>query len=57
MSRLPPPTEKEFVTRLQRGDVTFPPLSLRWEAPKVLEIDAVVRVSWQKNSSQVRRRV
>jgi hypothetical protein len=38
------------VTRLQRGDVTFPPLSLRWEAPKVQEIDAVVRVSWQRNS-------
>jgi hypothetical protein len=50
MSRLPPPTEKEFVTRLRRGDVTFPPLRLRWEDPKDRAIDAVVRVSWQKNS-------
>lgn len=50
MSRLPPPTEEEFVSRLQRGDVDFPPLRLRWEAPKVREIDALVRVSWQKNS-------
>ena len=50
MSRLPPPAEKEFVTRLRRGDVTFPPLRLRWEDPKDRAIDAIVRVSWQKNS-------
>lgn len=50
MTRLPPPTEKEFVARLRRGDVNFPPLRLRWEAPKVREIDALVRVSWRKNS-------
>ena len=36
--------------RLCRGELAFEPLSLRWEAPKVPEIDAVVRVSWQRNS-------
>ncbi len=50
MSRLPPPTEKEFVTLLRKGDVDFPPLQLRWEAPKAREIDAIVRMSWRRSS-------
>jgi hypothetical protein len=50
MSRLPPPTEKEFVARLRRGAVEFPPLSLTWEKANAKEIDAVVRMAWQKKT-------
>ena len=52
MSRLPIPTEEELVTRLRRGDVVFPPLRLVGGESKAREIDAIVRMSWQKKSFQ-----
>jgi hypothetical protein len=50
MSRLPLPTEKELVTRLRRGEVVFPPLSLTWEESKAKDVDGVVHLAWQKKS-------
>lgn len=50
MSRLPPPTKEEFIARLRRGEVGFPPLSLTWEKTDTKEIDAVIRMAWQKKT-------
>jgi hypothetical protein len=50
MSRLPLPTEEELVTRLCKGEVIFPPLSLTWEESKAKDGDGVVRLVWQKKS-------
>lgn len=47
MSRLPLPTEQEFIARLRRGDVAFLPLSLVWEESEVRGVDGIVRMSWQ----------
>jgi hypothetical protein len=50
MSRLPLPTEEDFVARLQRGEIAFPPLSLTWEESRAKGIDGVVRMTWQKKT-------
>jgi hypothetical protein len=50
MSRLTLPTEVELVTRLRRGEVVFPPLSLTWEESKPKDINDVVRLAWRKKS-------
>lgn len=50
MTRLPLPTEDQIASRLRRGEVTFPPLSLSWTASSDKELDGVVRVKWQKKS-------
>ncbi|GAC1334016.1 MAG: hypothetical protein NVSMB14_01010 [Isosphaeraceae bacterium] len=56
MSRLPPPTEKEFIARLRRGETAFPPLNLTWEEEEKKidgvgrRIDGVIRMEWQKKT-------
>ncbi len=50
MSRLAPPTEEEFIARVRRGDVAFPPLSLTWENTETKGIDAVIRMGWEKKA-------
>jgi hypothetical protein len=50
MPRSPLPNEEELITRLRRGDVVFPPLSLTWEESRPKGIDGVVRMAWRKKS-------
>jgi len=50
MPRLPLPNEEELVTRLRRGDVVFPPLSLTWEESRPKGIDGVVSMASQNKS-------
>lgn len=50
MARLTPPDEKEFIAQLRRGSIQFPPLKLVWEKPTQDEIDAIVRMEWQKKT-------
>jgi hypothetical protein len=47
MSRLPLPTEEELETRLRRGEIVFPPLSLIWTASPAKEIDGILRITWK----------
>ena len=48
MSRTPPPTEEELLTRLRRNEVSFPPLILEWKEPSGKQADGVVAIAWQK---------
>jgi hypothetical protein len=50
MSRLPLPTENDLLMRVRRGDITFPPLEVTYEAPPAREIDAGMRMTWGKKT-------
>ena len=50
MLRLPLPTESEFIDRLRRGEVAFPPMRLDWHDEETRGFDGVLLLSWQKKT-------